>query len=138
MERKKMKARGRSFTSETAPKGRPKISDEEREVNRLTRSKFRAIVQKYLEFNTGELKKLNKDEDTPMLDAMVISVMVMARKNGDERKMNYFIEQLFGKMKEVYEVKADVKTNSNDTIDYSKLSTDEMITLKKLQGKASE
>lgn len=112
----------------TGGPGRPPASKAEKEMNKLTRSKFKAVVQKYLVLTKIELNEIIKDPTTPTLDVMVLSVMHHAIKQGDEKRLNWFLEQLFGKLKERKEV--TMKATLEKAVDLKKLTGEE---LKQLQ-----
>lgn len=124
----KQKPRGKPFekgNSAARGQGRPKTTPEEKKLARLTRTRFNAIVRKYFHLNKNQLKEIASNPETPAIDLMVISVMNKAIVSGDEKKMNWFLEQLFGKLKEKSEVK--VSGNIETTgVDLSTL-TDEQL-----------
>lgn len=99
------KKRGRPFKKKNAGgPGRSPMTDEEKALAKLTRGTLKSTLRKYLQMTRGELKKAADDANTPALDLMVISVMNAAIMKGDEKRINWFLEQLFGKMKESVDI----------------------------------
>lgn len=84
--------------------GRTPLSDEDKALAKLTRTRFRTIVRKYLQMNKAQLQEVAQAEETEALDLMVISVMNKAILKGDEKRINWFLEQLFGKLKETRDI----------------------------------
>ena len=117
--------------------GRPRVSPEQKKLTRLTKTRFNTAVRKYLHLNKAELKKVALDKDTPALDLMIISVMNKAITAGDEKRLNWFLEQLFGKLKEKTEIKVSGKLDTN-AIDVKKLSTEELQNLLELVKKCED
>lgn len=134
----KKKPRGKPFEKgNTAGMGRPKLTEEEKVVNKLTRRKFQSVVREYLDSSREDLVKLMADPNTPTLDLMVVSVMSKAIKTGDEKKINWFLEQLFGKLKETKEVNLSGHVEQRH-IDLSKLSDEDLLKLSEMADKCEE
>lgn len=108
-----------AFKARPKKAGRPPVTEEQRTVTRLTRTKFRTILRKYLGTSVPELKVLLKDKKIESLDAMVISVMVAAIDKGDEKRIEWLLIKLFGKTPDKKEVKI---TSADKSIDLKNLS----------------
>lgn len=134
----KKKPRGRPFQKgNTAGQLRKRVTPEEREVNKLTRKAFTSVATKYLQFTTSQLKAVATDPATPILDLMVASVINKALMDGDERKLGWFLEQLFGKLKEVREVTVSAEvTATSSRVDVTKLTDTQLKQLKRITEKA--
>ena len=134
----KLKPRGKPFekgNKKGQGNGRPKTSPEEKKLSRLTRNKFNTIVRTYLDLNREELKKVATNTKTPALDLMVVSVMNRAITTGDEKKMNWFLEQLFGRLKENKKIELSGSLDSRSSIDLKKLSKEELEALQAMVEK---
>ena len=96
--------------------GRPKRTTEEKQAARMTRETFNNCARKYMLKTYDQLRKIVEDEmkevqgrkEVTSLELMVISVIVKAIKTGDQNKMNWFLEQLFGKLTEHHHIKSEV------------------------------
>lgn len=134
----KGKPRGRPFKKgNTISKGRQKpITEEERAIAKLTRTHLKIIIRKYLMLNKSELKNVALADETKVLDLMVISVMNKAIVQGDEKRINWFLEQLFGKLKEHREVQISGTIETKPAYKLKNLSDKDLIELKKLAEKA--
>ena len=84
------------------------------------------------------MKNVALANDTKVLDLMVISVMNKAIVQGDEKRINWFMEQLFGKIKELREVSVKAEIEVNPNFDLKKLSNEELEKLKQLTFKMEE
>lgn len=105
------------------PKGRKPLTKEEKEIRKVSKDELKNIIAKYLMYDVKDLHKLIlKGAATPksvnsktkagitVLEYSVASVMVNAIKNGNETKIEWFLEKLHGK--ELQRVKID-HTNSD-------------------------
>ena len=138
MSENKGKPRGKPFQKgNKLANGRPRVSEEQKEVMKLTRTKFNTITMKYLNYNRAELEKIARHPETPAIDMMVISVMVKAIKQGDEKKLNWFLEQLFGKLKENRSVDVNMSGSVDMVrkVDMSQLSDDELANMENMLAK---
>ena len=92
----KRKATGTPFKKGQAPKseGRPTMTEEEKKLSKLTRTQFKSILREFLQYTKDELDHVMKYEQTTCLELMVGSSLRAAIKLGDERKLNWFMEQL--------------------------------------------
>ena len=115
-------------------KGRIPMSDDEKKAKALTRTEFNNIVREHLNLTIEELdEKLKQLKKLKLLDAMVLGVMNKAMIEGDQTKLNWFLEQLFGKLKESKDITltgpnggpVEVATR----IDYSKLDKKQLETM---------
>ena len=93
--------------------GRPTMSTEEKQLSKLTRTKFNNIVRQYLDMDKAELKVIEEDVTTKTLDRMVIAVMLKAIDEGDQKRINWFLEQLFGKLAENVNMTTNVVTHAS-------------------------
>jgi len=109
----------------TKGQGRPKSTPAAKKLARLTRDRFKAAVRKYLGKNRDELTEIAKDANTSALDLMIVSVMNKAIVNGDQNKMQWFLEQLFGKLTENLSV--EVTGNAVKPVTVRNLSIEERI-----------
>jgi hypothetical protein len=118
-------------------KGRPKFPVEQKMAQKLTRTKFRAITMRYLGHTRGELESIARNPETPAIDMVVISILIKAIKGGDEKRLNWFLEQLFGKLTEnkALDVNVTGKVETVKTMDFSQLSPEELENMEKMVKK---
>ena len=130
------KPRGKPFEKGNKyGQGRPPMSDEEKEVSRLTRNEFRGIVFKYFKLTREEAEEIMADKKTHLINLSVLSVMISALDGGDEKRMNWLLEQSFGKLKEIIDVTSNV--TYRPTIDLKKVSSDDLNQLKLIAQKSN-
>lgn len=128
--KKKKRIIGRPFEKGNKfGKGRPKLTDEDKELRKLSREKFKTIVLNYLDLTSREIDQKVKDKEMPALDAMIVSIMSKSIKTGDEKRLNWFLEQCFGKIKEVKDINLAGSVDTSRQLDLSKLSDEEVDTV---------
>jgi hypothetical protein len=88
--------------------GRPSLRLEDEKGVKLTRLEFQAAVDKYLRISRDELLAIAKDKKLRTLDTMIVASLVKAIQGGDTNRLNWFLEQLFGKAKS----EIDITTNN--------------------------
>lgn len=111
-------------------KGRPKVTEEERRVNKLTRTQFKNAVSKYLKMTKKEMEEEMKNPEVVSLDMAILAVLSKAIDKGDEKRLNWMLEQLFGKLKETTDL--NVSGSLGAEIDVTKLSMEQLKFLKSL------
>lgn len=100
------------------PKGRPKLSEEEKQLKKLTRERVQIIMGKYLHHTKSQLEVVAKDPETPMLDLMIISVMVSGYKKGDQKKLEYFTDFILGKITNKMDLTSGGETIAPSTVNF--------------------
>ena len=108
--------------------GKNKQPKEIREIKKLTNQELIVTVNKYLYCTVDELKEAFEDKTTPVLDKMVISVMRKGIMQGDERKMEYIIGRLIGKVPDKIKHEGSLVTK---TVDLSKIKDKDLIAIAK-------
>ncbi len=117
---------GRPFTKGNKfGKGRPPLTKEEKEVMKLARHEVTKVISKYFGFNREEVREVMANPQTVMLDAMVLSVMSHALKKGDEKRLNWLLEQVVGKVKDKVEITGHNNTPFNNSIEVVFTKTNE-------------
>lgn len=99
------KTGGRNFQKGVSgnPKGRPPLPKELNEALRMTRKEFTELLVKYLAYSLEDLKKTQKAKETKALDRIVIAVIVNAIAKGDDRRLDFLMNRIIGKVKDVIE-----------------------------------
>lgn len=107
----------------TNPKGRPRIPDDIRMANELTKNEFIRVVNKYLYLTKEQIQAELKNSETPALNLMIIGLISKAVSEGDQHRLNFLLDRLLGK----------VPTPIQTTVDPLLIDA-----LKKLEGKSNE
>lgn len=111
------------------------MSDEQKKAAKLSRADFNLITREYLCMDRASLaKEANKKELTAM-QAIILSILNQALETGDAKIMNWILEQIFGRIKNISDINLSGTIETTRSIDYSKLSTDELAFLKKIAEK---
>jgi len=132
----KAKPRGKPFKKGNSLASGNKMSDEQKLKAKLTRTQLRIIIRKFLYLNKPELVEVVNDANTNILELMVASVMNKAIVQGDEKRINWFLEQLFGKLKEKQEVQITGEINTKPNYHLKNLSDADLLKLKEIAAKA--
>lgn len=70
------------------------------EGRRLTRVIYEEILHKYLHCTKAELEAIGKDPNTTAIELLVVSVMAKAITNGDDKRVEFLLARLLGKVPE--------------------------------------
>lgn len=89
------------------------------EVKRVNRQLIEETFACYLTKRYGEVKQINSDDNKPVLDRIVSSVIVHAVNNGDAARLNFLLDRTIGKAKEQIEITAK---DFDDTLNQIPLS----------------
>ena len=92
------------------PKGRPRLPAHVKEARKLNKVKFEEILQKYVTHNLKGLKDALNDPDTPAIELAVVKILHESIKTGDQRRLEFILDRLIGKVKE--EVKFEGQVHS--------------------------
>lgn len=82
-------------------------------MRKLTRAEVIEKLSKYLHLEKRELKKIKDSVNTPMLDLMVISVIEKASSLGDDRRLNFLLENTVGKLQNEVKLEGDIKVSAH-------------------------
>ena len=119
------------------PFGRPKMTDTEKELSIKTRTQFRTMLSKYMVTDKKKLKALVKRNDIPAIDAMIIKSLVKTFEGGDQNQINWFLNHVMGKEKEVTNIKLETNDTTN-LLNVKKMSKEELLALKQIQENQTE
>ena len=92
--------------------GRPRIPISEKLATVMTQKEFARISQKFSEMTKEEIKELYQDPDSTALETAMAKIWHVTMAKGDERKMDFILNRMIGKVKDVVHVQeADVNTD---------------------------
>lgn len=113
--------------------GRPSHTEEQKKMMRLTRTGFIQIIHRHMGKSQEQIDDLLLNDKTiPALDAIILKSLSIAISTGDERKLNYFVEQMFGKLTDKTSVEISGKSGSPIGINYSNLTTEQLKVLSEI------
>jgi len=89
--------------------GQPKIPEEVKAARKLNRIELERIINKYLYMPGTELRKLLEEatkgqNEMPMIEAMIAKIMLAGFSEGDQRRLEFILDRLVGKVKDQVEV----------------------------------
>ncbi len=94
--------------------GRPKNPPALNDARRMTKAEFELLVSKLIDLKPEELGNFKGT----VLEMAMASIMQKAIKEGDNRRLEFFVERLFGKVAQPVELHD--KTEMGDRIDRKK------------------
>lgn len=115
------KTGGRNFLPGvvTNPNGRPKKPEDIRILETLTRTQVQHLMLKYLQIPLGEIQFINKTK-LPLLEAILLKLLEKAMLGGDHVRLNWVLEQIFGKLPDKIDATIHGDMNINQIIaDYT-------------------
>lgn len=86
------------------PNGAPRIPEDIKIMRKLTRIEFDRIVNKFLYSDKAEISRISSDPKTPLMELLIASIIHKAISQGDERRLNFFLDRLLGKVKDQVEM----------------------------------
>ena len=86
------------------PGGRLKLPDDIKEARKLNQIELERLVNKYLWLTADEVKALDKNPATPMMERMILSIVSIAAEKGDQQRLEFILCRLIGKVKDQIEV----------------------------------
>ena len=66
-------------------------------ARKLTLVQFQTLINQFIHMNKEELTEKAKDPATTALEHLVLSIMNIGTKKGDEKKLDFLLTKLFGK-----------------------------------------
>jgi len=78
--------------------GKPPTPPDIRASRALTREEFERVAYRLLFINQQEFQTIVKNAETPMFDLMMAAVIHKAVVEGDERRMDFLLSRLIGKV----------------------------------------
>lgn len=86
------------------PSGRPKLTEDEKRLRKLTKEQFKEIGDIIVSGNTSELDELIHDPKATVLQVAIATAMRAAIEKGDLGNVEILLNRLIGKPKEELEV----------------------------------
>ena len=85
------------------PNGRPRMTDEEKALRKLNRREFEELLNVLLHTSVEELQNIANDKTNTGMTMMLASVIAKAIKYGDQKRVDFFLNRLIGKVPERFE-----------------------------------
>lgn len=95
------------------PSGRPKIPEDLKRASRLTADEFLGLCNKFLRMNLPDLLAVVGNPKQPntqssMLEMLVASIITKAVNEGDQRRLDFLLDRLLGKIVTPVSVQGEV------------------------------
>lgn len=85
------------------PNGQPKVPQEIKDARQLTKLELERLLNKYMVMTKDEVQEALKNPATPALELMIGSIVAKAVSGGDDKRLNFLLERMIGKVKEKVE-----------------------------------
>ena len=119
---KGLKTGGKDFKpGQTGNKnGRPKTPPELRKAANLTKIETLERLVKFLQMDIYGLEEVLKDKSRQVMDHWIARICLVGIKEGDNRRLDFMLDRLFGKVQPHIEI-------NNNQFNFSGLPRDEII-----------
>lgn len=87
------------------PGGRHKLPEDIRKARALNQVELERTVNRFLYMDRAQVQEAIKNPETPMIDLMVASIMAQAAQKGDERRLEFILQRMIGRVTDKIEVK---------------------------------
>lgn len=83
------------------PNGVLPLGDDLKEARKLTRHEFERMINKYLFMSVSEIQDRLKNQDSygiTMIEALILSGLAMAYKEGDTKRLDFYLDRTLGRV----------------------------------------
>ena len=101
------------------PSGRPKLPDDVVEGKKLNQIEVARVFNRFVNYSKAELEAVMKDPNTKALELLIGKIMAEAISKGDHMRMNFILDRMIGKVKDVVE-QTIIEKPSNPPIEMTK------------------
>lgn len=115
--------------------GRPKMTPEQKQVAMMTRTRFKTILNQFMDLTLAEIKKELKNENRTILELSVLKHLKAMHENGSMDRVDWSLDHIAGPRPKKSEVKVSGEMQQTNKLDLSKLSPEELLALKKMVEK---
>src|SRR6185369_3490089 len=84
--------------------GQPKLPEEVKIIRQLNKAEFESLTAKFLNMNQEQLIEHLKRPETTAFELMIGTIMAKAIKEGDEKRLDFFMNRVVGKPPVLHEV----------------------------------
>lgn len=82
------------------PNGRPRLPEELKKARKLTADKFEMAVNRFLFGTKEEIAEASRNPETKVIDLLIASILHKAIVGGDEKRLQFVLDRLIGKVKD--------------------------------------
>lgn len=97
------------------PIGGLPIGQDLKEARKLTRLEFEKMINKYLFMSVNEIQDRIKHQEKygiPMIEALILSGLALAYKEGDIKRLDFFLDRTIGRVVMKHHVVTEVDESS--------------------------
>jgi hypothetical protein len=90
------------------PNGSPGLPKDLREARKLNQMELERTVNRFLFMTPTELAAVTGDPTTTMFDRFVARIITLGETEGDERRLEFILQRIVGKVQDRIEVKTPI------------------------------
>lgn len=79
-------------------KGRPPVGADQAEANKITKTMMLELFGRFLNMDIDRLEQMLSDRTKPVAYHIIGRVALMAIKEGDPKRLDFFMDRLYGKV----------------------------------------
>lgn len=80
------------------------IAPEYKRLGNVNKGQVRALLTRFLDCNLKELKDIKSDPESSAMELIVVSIVTNAIKSGDQKRLDFLLDRIVGKVKDELEV----------------------------------
>lgn len=139
MAKKKAKKKiGRPFekgNTAAAGHGRPRMTPEEKQVALMTRTRFKTILNRFMDLTLDQISEELKNPNRTVLEISVLKHLDEMHRNGSMDRVDWSLDHIAGPKTKKSELKLSGGVQQTQKVDLSKLSDEELLALKNIAEK---
>lgn len=102
--------------------GRPRKKPKDVKQKKMNKTEAEALLNKFLQYDIEDLEIILKDKKRSVMEHMIGRICMMAIKHGDHKRLDFMLDRLVGRVKEVKELQLPQPTiirrfDSNEVIE---------------------
>lgn len=115
--------------------GRPSMTPEQKQVAMMTRTKFKTILNQFMDLTLGQISEELKNPNRTVLEISVLKHLDEMHRNGSMDRVDWSLDHIAGAKPKKSEMKLTGNMQQTKKIDLSSCTTEELKLLRKLSVK---
>ena len=74
--------------------GRPRMTEDEKQLALLTRTKIQSLIRKYLLLDQAQLKAAYRRKNVLMIDKLIMKIIERALVQADQGRLDWLLKQI--------------------------------------------
>lgn len=81
------------------PLGRPPEPEDVKDAKKLSKVEFIRVANKFLYMTLAEIREVEEDKKSTMLDLLLASIILKGFDHGDQGRLTFFLDRIIGPVK---------------------------------------